>query len=308
MVAAVQAVERDMLVHPGRLFLAQHGPVEGPEDVEKYAAFLRSEAGADGEPPVDLAAIFLRFGAPTPIRVTLAGQQGLLWDPEAGLIFIEERDQPTRQRFTEAHELIEMLFAVMPTRRNAFVRDVGNFKHLTKERLCNLGAAELLMPVTTFLPRVQRFGVSFETARTLAVQYDVSLVAALVRMVSIGPGHHAVLLWRMKNKPTEIKNQVPESQLALIDIRPARIAPQKLRVEWSLTGYGTSFLPRDKSVPNDSLIHAAWRDHSFTSGFEYLDLGTVHGVVYSENQPFKVEGDWQVISLLHLPGDVSCRL
>lgn len=295
-----------MHAHPGRLFVNQYGLVNGPEDVERYAAFLRSEAGVDGEPPVDLAAIRQGFGVPTPQRVVLAGQQGVLLDPEAGLILIEERDRPTRQRFTEAHELIEVLFAAMPTRPNAYGRDVGNFKHLTKERLCNAGAAELLMPAVTFLPRVRQLGVSFDTARALAVEYGVSLAASLIRMATIGPGRHAVVLWRIKNKPSEIKSQVPENQPALIEMPLVRIAQQKLRVEWSFPRDEKLFIPKDKSVSDDTLVHVAWRDHCFTAGTEHLDLGTVHGAFYSENQPFETEEGWQVISLLHLPGDDGC--
>lgn len=299
-------MKQGMHAHPGRIFVNQYGLVNGPEDVERYAAFLRSEAGVDGEPPVDLAAIRQGFGAPTPKRVILGGQQGVLWDSEAGIILIEERDRPTRQRFSEAHELMEMLFAVMPARRDAQGWTAGSFAYWTKERLCNAGAAELLMPAATFLPRVRQLGVSFDTARALAVEYDVSLAASLIRMATIGPGRHAVVLWRMKNKPSEIKSQVPESQPALIEMPLVRIAQQKLRVAWSFPRDEKLFIPKDKSVSDDTLVHVAWRDHCFTAGTEYLDLGTIHGAFYSENQPFETEEGWQVISLLHLPGDDGC--
>jgi len=62
-----------------------------------------------------------------------------------------------------------------------------------------------------------------------------------------------------------------------------------LRVEWSL-GNGP-YLPRDKSVPEDSLIYAAWRDKNFTLGEEWLDLDKVRGKFCCENQPFEVEGE-----------------
>lgn len=268
--------------------------------------FLRREAGIGDEPPVDLASILQRFGAPTPERVPLAGQQGLLLDSEGGLILIEERDRPTRQRFTAAHELLEMLFAALPARRDAQGHNVGNFPHWTKERLCDAGAAELLMPADTFLPRVQELGFSFDSARTLAVEYEVSLTASLIRMAAIGPGRHAVVLWRMKNKPSEIKSQAPENQLALTGMPTARIARPKLRVEWSFTRDEVPYIPRDKSVSDDTLIHTAWRDRCFTAGTDPLDLGSVQGVFFSENKPFETEGDWQVITLLHLPSDVGC--
>ena len=290
-----------MHTHPGRVFINQYGSINGPEDVGRFSAFLRKEAGIDDEPPVDLSAILRRFGAPTPKRVTLPGQQGLLLDPELGLILIEERHRPVRQRFTVAHELVEMLFAAMPARLDAHGRNVGNFPHLTKERLCNVGAAELLMPAATFLSRTQKLGVSFGTARALAIEYEVSLAASLIRMATIGPGHQAVVLWRMKNKPSEIKSQVPENQLLLIEIPMLRIAPQKLRVEWSFTGAEMPFIPKDKSVPDNTLINAAWRDRHFVAGSEHLDLGTLSGDFYVENQPFETEGEWQVLSLLHFP-------
>ena len=297
-----------MLVHPGRLFLKQNNStIDGPEDLGRYATFLLCEAGTDSEPPINLTAIYERFGLPLPRRVSLPGQQGLLLDPEAGLILIEESDHAMRQRFTEAHELMELLFAVVPTKPSSSARDVGKFRYHTKERLCNAGAAALLMPANTFLPRVKHLGVSFETARVLANEYEVSLSAALIRMATIGPGIHAVVLWRMKNKPSEVKSQVPEQQMALLEVAPVKIASPKLRVEWSFTGSLSHFIPQDKSVPETSFIYSTWHTRSFSAGNDRLDLGSMRGITYSENLPFEAEAEWQVLSLLHLPGDVDCE-
>lgn len=295
-----------MYEHPGRLFVEKFGRVEGPEDVKRYAAFLREEAGINHELPIDLSRIYHRFDIPTPKRASLVGQQGLLVNSELGIILIEERDRETRQRFTEAHELMELLFAAMPVHRDSAVRGVGRFKHSAKERLCNEGAAELIMPEDSFLPRVNRFGISYETGRILAGKYDVSISAALVRMARPGPGRHAVILWKMKNKPTEIRNQVPSNQLSLLEDPPERIAPKKLRVEWSFAGRGISYIPSDKSVPEDSSIYAAWRDGCFTTGTDRFRLGSTDGTFRCENLPFEVNDDRQVLSLLHFPGDIEC--
>lgn len=296
-----------MHTHPGRLFIERYGHVEGPESIKRYVAFLREEAGIGNEPPINLAAIFHRFGIPTPKRVTLPGQQGLLVSPELGIILIEERDRETRQRFSEAHELVELLFSTTPTRDHAYSRDVGNFRHASKERLCNYGAAELLMPAVSYLPRLNELGISFETGRTLSVAYEVSLSAALVHMVKIGPGYHAVVLWVMKNKPTEIRNRVPDNQLALLDIPLEKVAPQKLRVEWSFSSPGVSYIPTHKSVPEDSSIYLAWRDRRFTIGADLLELGSIQGHFCCESLPFEVDGEWRVLSLLHLPGGTTSR-
>jgi hypothetical protein len=63
------------------------------------------------------------------------------------------------------------------------------------------------------------------------------------------------------------------------------------------------FIPKDKSVPDNTLIHAAWRERRFVAGSEHLDLGTSWGIFYVENQPFETEGEWRVLSLLHFPTD-----
>ena len=292
--------------HPGKLFIERFGLVQSADGVIRYASFLREEADLTTEPPIDLAKIFDRFGIPAPERAALPCQQGLLVNPDSGLIILNEEDPVLRQRFTEAHELIELLFAALPHGRGWAARQTGPFKHNTKERLCNEGAAELLMPRASFAPRVQHQGVSFQTARNLSSEFEVSMTAALIRLAQVGPGRHAVVLWRVKNKPTEVRQKVSSSQLPLFGFAPADLPPGRLRVEWSMGGPRASYIPPDKSVSEESSVYAAWRDGAFTVGEEYLDLGSVSGHFRCESQPFDCEGDRMVLSLLHLPGDARC--
>jgi len=292
--------------NPGQSFIEIFGPAESAEDVMRYARFLREEAGLTVEPPIDLTQIYSRFGIPTPKRASLPRQQGLLVNPESGLIIVNEDDLAVRQRFTEAHELMEFLFCALPSGKGWAARQSGVFKSNTKERLCNEGAAELLMPHATFASRVRRAGVSYQTARLLAYEFQVSTSAALVRVARLGPGRHAVVLWRMKNKPTEIRDKVPANQLTLFGDEPKALPPEKLRVEWAMSGPGTRYIPPDKSVPEDSSIYAAWQGGVFVVGEDNLDLRTVRGAFRCENKPFDSEGERCVLSLLHLPGDAEC--
>jgi hypothetical protein len=294
--------------NPGELFVHELGLVKGPNDVMRYVDFLRKEAGIGCKPPVDLGKIYARFGIPVPEYATLPNQQGLLLDPNSGLMIIHDEDPRVRQRFTEAHELMEFLFSALPSGRGWAARRLGGFKQGPKERLCNEGAAELLMPEASFVPRVRAVGVSYRAARQLALEFEVSTTAALVRMVRIGPGRHAVVLWRMKNKPTEIRNMTPANQLSLFGDSVIKGPPKRLRVEWSMAGSSVPFIPVDKSVPEDSSIYAAWRDGVFTSGEDNLDLANCRGIFRCENQPFGVDDERQVFSLLHLPGDAGCAL
>ena len=292
--------------HPGRLFIGRAGVPETEAGVLEYANFLRSESGLSDLPPVDLGPIYSRFGIPEPRRATLPAQQGLLMNPEAGLIIINELDIPTRQRFTEAHELMELLFAAFKTGGGWAARQHGPFKRAAKENLCNRGAAELLMPRTSFLPRIHDLGSSFGTARRLAEEYSVSTTAALVQMARIGPGSHAVSVWAWAHKPSELRQLSGGRQLSLFGI-PADATPRKrLRLAWSIPSDRGPYLPRYKSVPEQSKVYEAWESGEDTEGVDYLALGQVTGHFYSENHPFETDGERMVISLLHLPTDLRC--
>jgi Zn-dependent peptidase ImmA (M78 family) len=290
---------------PGELFVQRHGTVDNIDDVLEYVHFLRSESGLGVDPPIDLARIFTSFQLPHPKYIALPNQQGLLANPETGLILVNADDIRTRQRFTEGHELLELLFSALPRGNGNVTRCGGLFTQAEKEQLCNVGAAELLMPKATFLPRILQKGISFQTGRELAAEYGVSISAALVQLTRVGPGRHAVVLWRPKNKPSEIRSQISSDQLALWEQAPARMPPKKLRVEWSLEGRDVPFIPKDKSIFEDSSIYAAWRDAVFTIGRDCVDLGKVSGELLCESQPFEVDDERWVLSLLHFPGD-SC--
>lgn len=293
--------------NPGRLFIEKHGAIANVDDVLCYATFLREEANLSTDPPIDVERIYARFGIPRPKRAPLPGLQGLALNPEKGLIMINSNDPPLRQRFSEGHELMELLFSSMPKGKGWAARQkAGPFRLPAKERLCNEGAAELLMPRVSFVPRVCAAGVSYETARSLAPQYAVSVSAALVHMARVGPGRHAVVLWRMKNKPSEIHTKVPAEQLPLFGEPSSAMPVKRLRVEWSLAQPEDVFIPSHKSVPEDSSVYRAWKDGILTIGRDLLDLGSTTGVFTCENWPFELEGERYVLSLMHLPGDAGC--
>jgi len=293
--------------NPGQSFIEEFGEITSADGVLLFAEYLRRESGLTVTPPIDLGRIYDRFGIPLPKRQPLPNLQGLLVDPEGGIILINDHDFPLRQRFTEAHELMEVLFsALTPGKGWAARQRVGVFKQQAKEKLCNAGAAELLMPRDSFGLHVRRLGVSQSTARQLAILYQVSTTASLVQMVRVGPGCHAIVLWRMKNKPTEMRKTSPANQLSLSGmLGPAQI-PQKLRVEWAFGGPGAPYIPMDKSVPEDSSIHCAWKCGTFTTGEDHLDLGGLIGTWKCENQPSEMGEQRCVASLLHAPGDSGC--
>ena len=184
--------------HPGYGFLHQFGSLQSEADVYHYVEFLRREAGLEGRLPVDLDRIFTHFGMPIPLRVALEDQQGILLDSDRGVILIREGDPIERQRFTEGHELMELLFDAQDAVTAELQLQPWDLAR--KEKLCDAGAAELLMPQAQFQPHLAHLGTSLGTARSLCRLYKTSLMATLIRMVELTQGEHALIFWqRVRN-------------------------------------------------------------------------------------------------------------
>ncbi len=289
-------------VSPGRLYIQKREVITGYEDVLAYAEFLRREAGLNDVLPVDIDRIFHHFGMPDPKSAPLSQQQGLLLDPELGLIVINSNDSEKRQKFTKAHELVEMLFSALPQGRDLGsgwrLDRPGGFKEITKEFLCNWTAANLLMPPNYVHGQIQEHGVNFDCAGVIATNCQVSLSAALVQLARNSQEGYFVVLWRMKNKPTETRNVSNDTQMTMFGIENA-LPAKKLRVEWCLGSPDSPFIPKDKSTESTSLISQAWITNTFTSGRERMTFDNRHSAWYSgENMPFTLDQERYVISLM----------
>jgi hypothetical protein len=276
--------------HPGQVFLSQHGALKCEDDVFRYVEFLRSESGLGDAPPIDLSCIYQCFGIPTPLRAPLDEQQGILVDSRTGIILIKENDPLVRQRFTEGHELMELLFDAHDQ-----VRVGGLFPSWSgdrKERLCDQGAADLLMPESSFVPLLLDLGITLAAGRNLATIYQTSLLATLVRMMQHGKGNYALVMWHCALKPREVRGL-------------SKLVPQpekKLRVWWrtQTKDWTGGFIPKDKSIPHDSPISYAYVTGQPYSGKETIHLGWGLINCWVEAMPIQVGEKYCVLSLLHL--------
>lgn len=276
--------------HPGEAFLSRYGPLRNEDDVSRYVEFLRCESGLGDEPPIDLECIYRHFGIPTPLRAPLDEQQGILVDSRTGIILIKENDPIVRQRFTEGHELMELLFDAQERAK------IGSFLPCwsgeRKERLCDRGAADLLMPESSFLPKLQEMGISLNAGRSLATLYQTSLLATLVRMMQHGWGNYALVVWHCALKPREVRG--------LSDLMPQ--PKKKLRVWWrtQTKDWTGGFIPKDKSIPHNSFISQA-----YASGQPYIGMEKIHlgwGLINCdvEATPIQIGDKYCILSLLRL--------
>lgn len=263
--------------HPGQAFLARFGSLQSEQDVWRYVEFLRQESGLSDQPPIDFSRIYQHFGMPLPLRAPLVDQQGILVDSETGLILIKEDDPIARQRFTEGHELMELLFDAQARIANPSI--VWN--QPDKERLCDRGAAELLMPLASFLPRLQEFGLSFATGRSLAKRYQTSLQATLIRMVQHSSEPAALIFWHSALSRKE--------------------SVQKLRVWWRVCSpnWTGGFIPKNKSIAPNSLIAEVQRTGQPQTGTDAIEFGWGALPCRVEAMPVQTGDKTCVLSLLH---------
>ena len=274
--------------HPGQLFIQRYGPIQCDRDVLRYAEFLRQAADLDDRPPIDLSAIYDHFGMPTPLRVPLVDQQGILLDSNAGVILIKEDDPLARQRFTEGHELMELLFDAQEHRSKEGASDLPVWQESDKERLCDRGAAELLMPTTSFLPQLQELGMSLESGRAIAALYQTSLIATLLRMIEHSSGTYALIMWHHAHSRRDQKDSSPPD------------APTKLRIWWRTRTqhWSEGFIPKNKSISDHSLIALAYSTNQPQSGTETLNLGWGPIQCQVEAMPIQCGAKTCVLSLL----------
>jgi Zn-dependent peptidase ImmA (M78 family) len=286
--------------NPAARFLASARTEHGEKLAVAYAEFLLHEANAY-QIPVSLGRIVTRFGLQS-YNAPLPGSRALT--TPALDIFVNAHDRDSVQRFSVAHELIELLFMALKDQGCAWMSE-ATFAALwtDKERLCELGAAELLMPMDLFKPLVEQEGVSMIAAERLASQCQVSLTAALRRIVDTDMAECAVIRWRYRHSSRQF---VPSAvgQLPLFGDPTSMDPPRKLRVERVYLSSGVRsarvFIPRGKSIEDNTLIFRAYEEGVPTSGYDTLDLANLRGRYYAESRPVAIDGERMVISLVHL--------
>jgi uncharacterized protein DUF955 len=102
-----------------------------------------------------------------------------------GRIVVNARRAPARQRYSVAHEMIHTLF---PDYKRTLKREGRLWRRQADdselEQLCQIAAAEVLMPYEAFQERAEKYGRDMEGLVRLAKEFDSSVEAAARRLVS----------------------------------------------------------------------------------------------------------------------------
>jgi hypothetical protein len=265
--------------------LSSFGPIADPR---KRIEILASLAGVKVRPMTDSS-------GRTSAREALlfrdaAGQRNAFYDP---------RVLEARSNFSIGHEIVHTFFpnSVHGARfRSMYVDDSREATEL--ERLCHLGASELLMPIEEFLrERGENFGI--KDVPRLAGTFGSSYEATLYRLATSYPG--LALAGRLKyrrRKNEELKLRDTKQQRlftsleGLAEVPEPKYRRQSLHVSEACGS--KNLIPWNKSFDESSCAYLARSASEIVRGRETLpnrasDVGTIECVQapfeYSPSEP-----------------------
>lgn len=242
-----------------RQLMQAHGHTGSPAELmRKLNDELR--LSLDDTVPVDLAVMASGVGARVEYDDYLE-EGSIRWDHEhAGYVIrISTKFHPSRRPFTLAHEINHVFFLKASGERSRLDRSVGEHHEvgagsaITEEALCDLGAAELLLPFDRLRPWLSS-PIDMAAVGQVATDFGTSVESTARRLLSLSNRPTALVILELKLKPIEIKNLAREANaVRLFDI--ADEGPKaKLRVKYAVSFNGFAHVPKDKSVSDECCL------------------------------------------------------
>lgn len=238
--------------------------------------------------PVDLEVLASMQGVLLPVEVVDMAQAGCTYvDGIHFRIRLRSSDSVERRRFTLAHEICHIFFE--STRLHGVVdHEVGRpSQKILLERLCDLGASELLFPRAAFRALCPE-EPDFDDVAELARHFGASLEATATRIVGLRLG------------PAQLVHLEPgltvgeERSLRRAEVEPtlegleAPAPDPKLRVCWAIGG--DRYVPPNKSVDAGTALSRCVQEGDVDA---VEDPGITHGLavrVVARHLPYRRNG------------------
>jgi hypothetical protein len=187
-------------------------------------------------------------------------------------------NEPTvRQNFTACHEIAHTFNLGIGARSGTVAQRIDCSGLRREEMLCDLAAAELLMPRQLFGRAAGKLTPSLDSVRLLANMFQASLSATILRIGQTRSWPVMFIVWRFMPRPG---------------------SSSKLRVLWSTKPEGERcYVPKFAPAALESGIWATFISAVPTWESEPLNLGDLRGRFSVENARF---GRY-VVSLVHDP-------
>lgn len=246
------------------------GLTDAREGMVQQAAALLDEIGID-QPPVDLRIVgsFQRVKDVQSLAMSNAGR--LIPDGNDFIIQVNAGHSRGKQNFTVGHEIGHTLIPSYRTRPR-IVEDMTTGAYdqgREEEYLCDVAAAELLMPMRLFRARAAATDLGLASVVELARLFHASREAAAIRLVQTDLWPSAVAVWRQAYKPTQ-QNILGQPTFPGMEWA----VPQKeLRIRYAVhsSGFGY-YLHRHLAAEADGCLSRCFTEGGVVSGVEQLEL------------------------------------
>jgi hypothetical protein len=160
-------------VWKAREFVRKVGPKVVPVPVELYAAEIGAEVRLESDCEPDEAGYTLEIG----------GRR---------IICVNAADRTTRQRFTVCHEIAHSVLKLPSEHKGSLGWSYA--RRPPNEIWCDVFAAELLLPIDLFKPRVIRSEMGLEAVSSMAEDFDASFSATGTRFAAVADAACAFVL------------------------------------------------------------------------------------------------------------------
>lgn len=232
-------------------FAAGHPDWNDERVVREICERLLDEA--EVTPPVDAELVASLCGIAR-VEYRVVGPAGMLVCRDGTWVAgVRADDGFERQRFTLLHEGGHTL---LPDFKRSGLYHRCQGPRTRQEQLCDIAAAELLLPRRFFVADVAQAGDGLKAVESLATKYCASMQATARRVVDMSPRPLCLMVFHMARKPADRG-------------REDTIAP-KLRLEYAYSA-GFPFPLRHKSADNASVFARAWEGEHAES---LTDLGS----------------------------------
>jgi len=237
------------------------------------------DASRIDRPPVDPALLANLCGIQRIVLLPGLPVSGQLVESSGELtIQLNAREPVERRNFTACHEIahtFEVRSRLPKYRSSSGLSRCAD--DATEEALCDLAAAELLMPRRFFISAARDLSPSLTSVRILAQTFQASVRATLRRIGQLRVWPVVFIVWRFMPRPGSVS---------------------KLRVDWSVKPDGhRCFVPRFASASKTSDIYASFIWSRPMTEMEELNLGSLRGRFLVESDRF---GEY-VVSVVHDP-------
>lgn len=209
-------------------------------------------AESDATPPVDVEMLASLCGI---AQVEYCRQlwAGVLFTRDGALVArIRADDADERRRFTVLHEGGHTFLPGFLRQAQHRCKGPKN----REEQLCDLAAAEMLLPRSAFVADLAEVGHGLWGVERLAGRYEASIQATALRTITVAGRPTLLLAFHYAHKPSERGHEAS--------------CPPKLRLEWAMRQGAWPFVRRDKSVALRTPIARAW-EHEVVDEFAEID-------------------------------------